>query len=62
MQPAVGPDIGPSDGQTDPMAATKVDSKKREKEISMASLPWRGHVKPWMERGVWPPRKHLTGG
>ena len=39
MQPAVGPDIDPSDGQTDPMAATKVDSKKREKEISMASLP-----------------------
>ena len=32
-------DIDPSDWQTDPMAATKVDSKKKERKISnMASL------------------------
>ena len=36
IQPAVKPDIDTSDGQTDPMASTKVESKK--KEISMAFL------------------------
>ena len=38
MQPVVKPDIDTSDGQTDPLATTKVDSKKKEREISMASL------------------------
>ena len=39
IQPAVKLDIDPSDWQTDPMAATKVDGKKKERKISsMASL------------------------
>ena len=38
IQPAVKLDIDPSDWQTDPMAPTKVDRKKKEREINMASL------------------------